>query len=86
MTAHRCHATGCDRAVPTRMFMCKRHWFMLPKGLRDEIWRHYRPGQERTKSPSRAYLKAARRAIDWLEETEKPAVQQRLPWWLQEGA
>jgi hypothetical protein len=25
------------------MFMCKRHWFMVPKTLRDEVWLHYRP-------------------------------------------
>lgn len=85
MSTHRCHATGCDRAVPPRMFMCKPHWFRLPKGLRDEIWRHYRPGQERMRNPSRAYLKAARRAVEWLEEKEKPAIQQQLPWWLKEA-
>lgn len=45
------------------MFMCKRHWFALPKPLRDVIWREYRPGQEKDKLPSVRYLAVQRRAI-----------------------
>lgn len=61
--AHTCHAVGCDVRVPPKMFMCKRHWFMVPKPLRDAIWATYRSGQERDKRPSDAYLKNANEAI-----------------------
>jgi hypothetical protein len=64
---HRCHAPGCDAPVPPKMFMCRQHWFALPKPLRDMIWATYRPGQEIKKNPSREYLAAAKAAIDFLE-------------------
>lgn len=67
---HHCHARGCTIAVPPAMFMCKRHWFMLPKPMRDAIWQTYRKGQEIDKSPSAAYLDNARAAILWLAEKE----------------
>lgn len=65
---HTCHATGCTVAVPPKMFMCRSHWFALPKALRDAIWRTYRPGQEIRKDPSPEYLDAAREAIAYLLE------------------
>jgi hypothetical protein len=52
------------------MFMCKAHWYRLPKPTRDAIWRVYRPGQEVTKTPSREYLETARAAIEWLAAME----------------
>ena len=67
MTApHTCHAQGCSTTVPRKLFMCRKHWYQLPKDLRDAVWATYRPGQEQTGRPSPAYLKAARSAIDWL--------------------
>lgn len=47
MSAHTCHADNCGVVVPRRMFMCKRHWYMLPKAMRDDVWALYVPGQER---------------------------------------
>jgi hypothetical protein len=67
---HKCHANGCQKAVPPKMFMCKPHWFALPKSMRDDIWLHYRPGQERDKSPSSDYIRVAREAIKWLMQNE----------------
>ena len=63
---HACHATGCDVVVPPRLFMCKKHWFALPKPMRDAVWAAYRPGQEVTRDPSREYLEASRAAIEYL--------------------
>lgn len=65
-TDHTCHARGCDESVPPRMFMCREHWFALPKPMRDDIWSAYRPGQEQRMSPSPEYLDAARTARDYL--------------------
>lgn len=71
---HHCHAEGCRVAVPPEMLMCKRHWFMVPKALREEVWRTYRPGQCDDKTPSEEWHKAADAAIkavsDW--ERSKP--------------
>jgi len=64
--AHRCHAPGCKRQVPPRMFACRDHWFSLPKKIRDAIWREYRPGQERDKRPSARYLAVQQLACSYL--------------------
>ncbi len=65
---HHCHWIGCKVQVPPKMYACRRHWYMLPESIRNEIWRYYRPGQEVTKDPSRAYIEAARMAEKWILE------------------
>lgn len=67
---HTCHAIGCDVAVPPKIFMCKPHWFKLPKPIRDGIWSAFKPGQERTKTPSNTYLINSYSACIWLAEQE----------------
>lgn len=52
------------------MFMCKRHWFKLPKHLRDRIWATYRAGQEEDWEPSHEYLMVAKEAVIWLATHE----------------
>ena len=68
MAKHTCHWPGCPKEVPPAMWGCKLHWFALPKHLRDRIWATYRPGQEITKTPSPAYLEAAREVQAWIKE------------------
>lgn len=63
---HRCHWPGCDERMAPAAWGCRRHWFMLPKGLRNRIWRAYHPGQEATKTPSADYIVVAREAQDWI--------------------
>lgn len=67
---HTCHATGCTSRVPPTLFMCRPHWFSLPKAMREAIWDTYRPGQCDDMRPSAAYLEAARAAITYLAEKE----------------
>ena len=69
--SHHCHATGCNVAVPPEMFACKRHWYLLPKRLRDAIWAAYRPGQCDDWQISKAYADAAREAVRWLAEKDE---------------
>lgn len=69
--SHRCHAIGCDVEVPPALLMCKPHWMMLPKALRQEVWRLYRSGQELRKDPTLEYLAAAGRAIEAVAAIEK---------------
>lgn len=61
--SHTCHSMRCNRRVPPKMFMCRDHWYELPKHDRDLIWRLYRPGQETDKNPSSEYMAAATRII-----------------------
>lgn len=62
-TAHHCHAHGCIVAVSPKLLMCRRHWFMVPKPLRNVVWATYRTGQEIDKRPSEEWLVAADAAI-----------------------
>jgi hypothetical protein len=77
-SGHTCHWPGCTRKVPPAMWGCRPHWFALPKPIRDAIWRTYRPGQERDRQPSAAYIDAARQARDWIEANAAPDRQRSL--------
>lgn len=68
--SHHCHATNGNVSVPPEMFMCKRHWFMLPKLMRDEIWRTYRAGQCDDWNISNQYADAARKAVIYIANKE----------------
>ncbi len=63
---HTCHWPDCNKPVPPAMWGCKAHWFKLPKVLRDEIWKSYRPGQETDKKPSAKYLAVAQLTQWWI--------------------
>lgn len=65
--AHTCHVKSCNVVVPPKLLMCRRHWFQCPAFLREQVWAHYRPGQEEDKSPTKEYLSAARAACDAVE-------------------
>lgn len=67
-TRHACHADGCDTSIPPRLAFCPRHWRALPSRLKAPILRHYRPGQEVDKQPSREHVEAMIAARDWLRE------------------
>lgn len=72
---HHCHADGCDVSVPPKLFMCRKHWSMVPKDLQYKIWEHYQAGQELgLVTPSRLYLEytdQAKRAVRDLEAERK---------------
>lgn len=65
---HHCHWTGCAEPVPPAMWGCKKHWFKLPKALRDRVWRAYKPGQEIDMTPSEDYLQVADDVQRWIAE------------------
>lgn len=67
---HHCHAEGCKRQVPPKMFMCLQHWRMVPKFLQNQIWAHYVPGQEIRKDPTPEYLAVAEKAIRAVADME----------------
>lgn len=67
---HTCHALACERNVPPRMHMCKHHWSMVPRDKQRALWAAYKPGQERTMSPSVEYLHAAAACVRAVAEAE----------------
>lgn len=77
--SHRCHASYCDRPTDPRLLMCPQHWRKVPRLLQLQVLRHYRPGQEVTKSPSLRWTLAAYRAVIAVAQAEKiesPRLQQ----------
>jgi len=64
--SHTCHWPGCPVEVAPHFWGCRRHWFMLPPPIRCDIWLYYRKGQEVTKDPSDAYIRATARAREWI--------------------
>src|SRR5262245_62012815 len=79
--SHTCHAPGCKRLVPPKMFACKPHWFALPQKIRDAIWREYQRGQEISKRPTYRYMAVQRLACAYLvfKPHDEKAVLDTLP-------
>ena len=51
--------------------MCRRHWFMVPRELRDAVWWAYVPGQcDLDPLPSDEWHAAAHAAIEAVAEKE----------------
>ena len=70
MSEHHCHAIGCSISTPPEMFMCKRHWFMLSKSIRDRVWATYRHGQCDDRRPSEDYCRVAMDALRFIAQKE----------------
>lgn len=77
--SHHCHWPDCPEQVPPASWGCRAHWFTLPKNIRDRIWDAYRPGQEKTMSPSGQYLDAADAAQKWIAARSAPRAQAAKP-------
>lgn len=69
--SHICHAKKCKSQVAPTLFMCKTHWYMVPKFLQAQIWKYYRPGQEIDKQPSGEYINAAMEAVNYVVHLER---------------
>jgi hypothetical protein len=64
---HRCHWPGCVKQVPPAYWGCRQHWYKLPKGLRDKVWKTYRPGQENDLRVSDAYIEVSKEIQSWIK-------------------
>lgn len=65
--ATRCPAAKCQDLVAPDQVACKRHWFKIPKPLRDRIWRLFQ-----AERGSDAHRAAVFEAIEFLQFTPKP--------------
>lgn len=79
MTEHTCHARECNVVVDPKLFMCRKHWLMLPSLYRRAILRSYRPGQEVDKRPSTIYLQMAKDAIKVVWDIEQSLKAKAVP-------
>ena len=77
--SHTCHAVGCKTTIPPEMLMCRRHWFMVPKTLRDRVWSTYRQGQCDDWNPSAEYCQAAKSAVIAVAKAEGREINDKTP-------
>jgi hypothetical protein len=66
-----CHALMCNKKIGATMLMCKKHWFMVPKNLRDAIWETFFNGNRESHLQN---CSEARRIV-----AEKEGIQLRKP-------
>jgi len=64
---HKCAAEGCEKIVPSDMLMCRKHWFKVPKDIRDRVWASYRGGMDAE------YDVAVAAAVDAIRKREDDA-------------
>ncbi len=68
--ACRCPVPGCGDLIDPSRLMCRRHWYRVPKHLRDQVWATWRSGHG-THSPE--HQDAVRMAIVACQERPRPA-------------
>lgn len=61
-----CRIDGCSTTHSRDLFCCRRHWYALPKHMRDAIWTAYR----RQGAFSNEYMQAAENAEAFLEDRD----------------
>ncbi len=70
---HNCAIPDCGARIPTSMLMCRRHWFMVPRPLRDRVndaW-SIAPDMRALESPE--YMAARQEAIDAVAALLRPS-------------
>jgi hypothetical protein len=59
---HKCAVSGCNHQVKLDLLMCRRHWFMVPAGLRDKLMETWRQGT------NVQYIAARRACVEAVEQ------------------
>ena len=68
--ACRCPIPGCGDLIDSSRLMCRRHWYRVPKHLRDQVWASWRSGQG---AYSREHHDAVRMAMAACRQRPRPA-------------
>lgn len=67
-----CAAPRCNRPLPEGIHMCRRHWFGVPGGLRDEVDFTYKESVKSGDHPTPEFSIILQAAIDAVAEKGKP--------------
>jgi hypothetical protein len=62
----RCPVPGCHDQIDPSRLMCRSHWYLVPKQIRDRVWATWRSGQG---ALSTEHLETVRMAITACEPT-----------------
>ncbi len=72
--SHTCHAYDCGKVTKPEMFMCLRHWRMLPRLFQRGIWASYRPGQCDDWQITPRYAERAKACVRFVAEKEGKSI------------
>lgn len=61
MNMHQCPGPDCTRIVSAAMLACRRHWYQVPRPLRDRVWVAWNDGAG---AGSKEHAEAMRAAIE----------------------
>jgi hypothetical protein len=75
VSAARCPVPGCDETIDRTRLMCRRHWYRIPRRLRDRVWRTWRSGSA---VASGAHQEAVLKAITAARIGRMPGWQRQL--------
>jgi len=64
-----CPIPGCGNQIDPSRLMCRRHWYRIPKQLRDQVWATWRSGQG---ALSCEHQEAVRIAIATCQKQSRP--------------
>lgn len=62
--SHQCPARDCGQQVGPGRLMCRPHWYMVPRPLRDAMWATWRSGQGAGTEAHQLACDAAIRAVN----------------------
>ena len=71
--SHTCHAIHCKTKIPSKLFMCLRHWRMVPEELQDELWARYRVDNKIDKEGEESYFMVGEK-IKWYVKGHEDAL------------
>ena len=54
-----CPIPLCERPIDPSRLMCRVHWYMVPKEIRDEVWATWQSGRAAYSSEHRAAVRKA---------------------------
>lgn len=71
MSQPRCNVNGCLRWATIQDVFCGHHWHDVPKEMKYDMNREFQPGQGYHTRPSLNWFKAAKRAVERVNQKEK---------------
>jgi hypothetical protein len=75
LRAGRCPVPGCGEEIDRTRLMCRRDWYLVPRQLRDLVWRTWRSGRQ---ADSPEHRQAVLKAIAAAQAARLPVWRRRL--------
>lgn len=73
--AHHCHANGCSILTEPKLFMCLKHWKMVPALMQKNIWDEYKGTTREERFEKNSYLEACAIAVEYVANLEGKSIE-----------